>query len=415
MGWNIQKVAGETQDGAYFVKTNGLAARGHAELEIVGVPRPAVEPAAKLIDYVIEAVHENKGARLRPGENVGLPLVVGDHDEIPAVFVGVHALESEPAVSGFFAKVRGTATRGVLRLVDLPGSNHGPPLGALASMMLYRANCRFVTGDAAGAIAELRASIEMTPGDGSAGPPPQFDTGGADPNWQNHASYLRLAELVEPAEEAALHASVFSRFDWLARRHIGCRATDWSALAGSHLVDEASNILERNLRNPGVAPGPHAGLRLVASPVWTVRDDGTAIRAASLVPAGFVDYCFGERLADPNVADGLARLAADCVLRHAQEPWKVSFLTRGARELYAGTESAPTAEVLGPSRPAWLLLSSVLAEAARFLHAGATFDELRAAFGVAGAPEVPPSLAAKVAAHESWETGQYAAALGGPS
>jgi len=417
MGLNIQKVASDTPDGTFFVKTQGLEAHGHAELEIVGIPRPAVEPAAKLIDYVIETVIEGKGVQLKPGENVGIPLAVGGHEEIPAVFVGVHATEAAPPSGGFFSKLRGTATKGVLRLIDLPGSQHGPPFAALASMMLYRANCRFVMGDQDGAIAELRAAIEMTPGDPSAGPPPAFDTGDAEMNWQNHVSYLRLAELVQPEEADGIHRHVFSRFSWLARRELGCFPDELNLSAEAVLVEEALNIIKRNLANPAIAAGPHAGLRFVASPLWTPREDGSSVREASLIPAGFLGYYFGGRLADAAGATALARLAAECVVRHSQVPWKVSFMTKGAREMYRGTGSAfPALDLIGPTRPPWFLLSAVIAEGARYLQAGATFDELRPVFGLAGAAaEFPESLAAKVAALEAWETQQYSIGIGGPS
>ena len=250
MALNIQKVAADTADGTFFVKPQGLEAHGQAELEIVGIPRGAVEPAAaKLIDFVIETVIEGKGAQLKARENVGIPLVVGGHEEIPAVFVGVHAAEGAPAAGGLFSKLRGTATKGVLRLIDLPGSQHGPPFAALASMMLYRSNCRFVMGDHAGAIAELQAGIEMMPGDPSAGPPPRFDTGDAELNWQNHVSYLRLAELLAPAEASAVYRNVFSRFSWLSRRKLGCLLAELNFAptpsTGQALLEDALNIVRR--------------------------------------------------------------------------------------------------------------------------------------------------------------------------
>jgi hypothetical protein len=375
-----------------------------------------VEPAAKLIDFVIETVIEKKGVQLKTRENVGLPLLVGGHEEIPAVFVGVHAAEVAPPTGGFFSKLRGTATHGLLRLVDLPGSQNGPPFAALASMMLYRANCRLVMGDKEGAIAELRAGIEMTPGDPSAGPPPSIDTGDSELNWQNHASYLRLAELSEPAEAVAVYRDVFSRFGWLARQELGCLPSNLK-LPAAALVEEALTIIRRNLAQPAVAAGPHAGLRLVASPLWTAREDGASVREASLIPAGFLAYYFGRRLAEPATAEALARLAAECVAFYSEEPWRVSFVTKGAREMYKGPGATlPALEVIGSSPPPWFLLSAVIAEGARYLHAGATFDELRPAFGLSGtAMELPEGLAAKVALLETWEVEQYSTGIGGSS
>jgi hypothetical protein len=418
MGLSIQKHATEAEDGTYLVKTQGLDAHRRAELEIVGIPRSAVEPAAKLIDYVIETVIERRGAQLKASENVGIPLSVGGHEEIRAIFVGVHARQSEPPSGGFFAKMRGAGGKGVLRLIDLPGAHDGPPFAALAAMMLYRANCRLVMGDVAGAITELRESIKMMPGDTSAGPPPAFDAAGdAEMNWENHLSYLRLAELVEPPEAASIYREVFSRFAWLAQRDMGCGPADLGGLVEAALVVEATRIIAQNLAEPGIVAGPHAGLRFVASPLWMPRDDGTSARQASLIPAGFVGYYFGGHLAAPEAADALARLAAQCLLRYSSEPWKVSFMTTGAREMYNGT-GAPGLPLqgVGPRHAAHFLLSAVIAEAARYLHAGATLDELRVAFGLGGGgPEVPATLASKLGALEAWETQQYTSGLFSPS
>jgi hypothetical protein len=413
MGLDIQKVANEADDGMFTVRTNGLHSHRHPELEIAPIPRAAVETAAKLIDYVIELVVERKGTKLMAGENVGLPLSVGGHEEIPAVFVGVHAAESEPPSGGFFAKVRGADNKGVLRLTDMPGPQPGPPLAALASMMLYRANCRFVLGDVAGAITELQASIEMMPGDPKAGPPPSFDTNDADLNWQNHQSYLRLAELVQPEERSPIYRAVFSRFGWLASRDLGCGPDALTGATEGALHEEATSILKRNLAHPGDSPGPHAGLLFVASPLWTARDDGIAIREAAMIPEGFVDYYFGGRLASPDAAQLATRLAARCVAQHAGEPWTVSFMTKGARAMYCGS-GLPAVDVTGNVyRPSHFLLSAVMAETARYLHAGATIDELHAAFAIGGhAAEVRESLSSKVNALETWETEQYSRGIG---
>jgi hypothetical protein len=411
MGLDIQKVANESDDGTFSVRTNGLHAHRHAELEIAPLPRAAVQPAAKLIDYVIDAVVA-KGKQLRPLENVGLPLAIGGHEEIPAVFVGVHATEHEAASGGFFAKMRGSASYGTLRLIDFPGSHPGPPLNALATIMLYRANCRFVTGDADGARQELRESIEMTPGDPNAGPPPALETD-SQLNWQNHLSYLRLAELADAEESNRCYRQAFSRFTWLARRELGCSPSELARASEDVLIEGAKDIIRANLANPGVAQGPHDGLRFVASPLWVAGSEGNAVREASLIPAGFVDYYFGARMASPDVTEAVARIAAQCVVRNAAHPWVISFMTKSAREMYTGSGIASTSVTGVPYRPWHFLLSAVIAEATRYLRADATDEELRHTFGLTGgAAEPPPSLQSKIARLETWETNQYSAGIG---
>ena len=413
---NIQKLVSDLGDGAFSVRTIGLRAHRHAEIEIAPIPFGAVEAAAKLVDYVVDAVI-GKGKQLKAGENVGLPLSIAGHDEIPSVFVGVHATEFEPASGGFFAKMRGTANHGVLRLTDLPGSQPGPPVHAVAAMMLHRADCRLVTGDSAGALQELRESIRMNPGDPNAGPPPAFETPGDSVlNWENHLSYLRLAELADEEEGTASYGQAYSRFGWLARRDLGCSPSELRGAPESILYEQAKNVVRLNLSHPGIAPGPHAGLRFVASPLWVAGNDGVVLREASLIPAAFVDYYFGGRLASPDVGDALARLAAQCVARNLAAPWIPSLMTKDARQMYrgSGTASAPVAGVT--YRPWHFLLSAVIAEAARYVHAGATNEELHEVFGLARRRgELPPSLKSKTAAIEIWETQQYSSAMFAPS
>jgi hypothetical protein len=410
---NIQKLVNELGDGLFNVRTNGLRAHRHPELDIDRIPFSAVEAAAKLIDYVIDAVI-GKGAQLKAGENVGIPLSIAGHEEIPAVFVGVHASECERPSGGFIAKMRGAANYGVLRLADLPGSRPEPPLDAIATMMLYRANCRYVVGDVQGALQELRESIRLTPGDPNAGSPPWETPADSTLNWQNHLTYLRLAELADADERTSCYRQVFSRFTWLARRELGCSPQDIEGIAQSVLFEDAKNILAVNMKDPGMRPGPHAGLRFVARPLWTAGTDGNAVREASLIPAGFVDYCFGVRLASPDVADAVAHVAARCVARNAAALWDLASMTNGARAMYAGAPIAPRSATGFPYRPWHFLLSAVIAEAARYVYAGATVEELHLVFGPGGDDaQRGGTLKEKMAALESWETRQYTAGLFG--
>jgi hypothetical protein len=64
----------------------------------------------------------------------------------------------------------------------------------------------------------------------------------------------------------------------------------------------------------------------------------------------------------------------------------------------------------GPRHPAQELLSATIAEAARWLHAGATADLLRAVFGVAQLDDTS-ALEDTLDSIESWEDEQFLAAM----
>jgi hypothetical protein len=416
----IPKIAAEEADGLYSVRTDGLRhRRQHAELEITGVPRRAVEAASKLIDYVIDAVIDHEGAELQHGERVGIPLSIKDRDEIAPVFIGVCALESEPMAGGFFSRLLGRA-RSTFCLVDLvePDAelllpSYGlTPIAALSTLMLYRANCRLVTGDRDGALDELRASIELLPGDPAAGPPPREpDIDDVELNWQNYQSYLRLAELHDEPECDELYRQTFERFPWLAASKLGAPLAQLDQVDAEALSAEARRILAHNLENPLVGPGPDEALRLVGSPIWTPGEDGDSVRLASILPAAFVDYYYGERLAEPANAELVARVAAEAVALFSSRPWRLAWVIESARGLYGDvSDGAPVVDEPGPRHPAQELLSATIAEAARWLHAGATADLLRAVFGVAQLDDTS-ALEDTLDSIESWEDEQFLAAM----
>lgn len=418
MSSSIPKVAAKALDGTYSVRTRDLHAQRHAEIEVAPLPHVAIEAAAKLLDYVVEAVI-GRGKRLEPGQNVGVPLGIDGHEDIPALFLGVRAVEHEAPTGGFFAKVRGTANYGVLRLTDLPWPNQDTSptdaLEALATLMLYRANCRLVTGDNEGALQELRDSLALAPG--NADDPPSF----APPddstlNWQNHLTYLRLAELTDvDSEREACRREAYTRFPWLARRELGCLPADLTELSEPALVEDVKNLIAHNLEYPHASAGPHEAMCFLASPIWFADEHGDVGRAPALVPVGFVDYYFGGRLAEPEIADALALLAARCILRYAAAPWELAAHTKDARQMYAGPSTVQMPGAAIPYRPWQMLASAVVAEAARYMHAGATLDELHAIFGLRDEPALVASLRAKVEQLGPWETSQYMAALGVPS
>jgi hypothetical protein len=404
---NVRKQATEASDGTFVVRTEGLRSLRHAELEIAGVPRSAVEAAAKLIDYVVSSIVEAEGSELKAGENAGFPLTIQGHDDVEALFVAVRAIEAEPPAGGIVARMLGTA-KGVLRLADLFDRSSDVPLTAVATVMLYRADCRVVTGDVPGAVAELRAAIEMMPGAASAERMPALDTGDARFNWQNHLSYLRLAELLDDEKErASVLGEAYARFEWLAMDELGATVGELSSLTGEELLAVARHVLQTNLARPMITPGPHEGLRIVGCPIWTHSGGGKSVREASLIPTAFVDYYFGDAMKRDENARALPEIAAACVSRWRAEPWRVLEMTRRARSLYL-CPNAPILEAAAARHPAHTTLSAVLAEASRHLHAGASLDEVRAAFDTG---ELSEDLAGKLSALDAWEADQERRAI----
>jgi hypothetical protein len=137
------------------------------------------------------------------------------------------------------------------------------------------------------------------------------------------------------------------------------------------------------------------------------------VRLVSLIPTAFVDYYYGGQLENEQIAEALAHIAADCVGRHLNEPWRVAKMAEEACELYKAASSRAV-DLMGPRHPAHMLLGAVLAEAARYLRAGASLDEIQAVFGMRPDPagSLTAGLEQKMSALETWELKQYSRAIG---
>lgn len=187
--------ASETSEDRYALRTQGLAKRKRAELEIVGVPAPALHAAAGILNMIAEytVIRDEVGA----GQTVGNVLTVGGGDPLLLV---VRASVAVPAKEGFFAKLSG-AGKGVLRLVDVegdePAEGESPARTALATMLVHRAATRLAKDDRDGARKELEAALAIFPGDPAATGAPHLEGLEGTFNWQNHLAYRTMAE-VEP-------------------------------------------------------------------------------------------------------------------------------------------------------------------------------------------------------------------------
>lgn len=408
MTLNINKLATEMGDGTFTIRTDGLSARRQAEIEVVGVPAALVELGASLIDLAVEGVIE-RGARLLADQNVGVPLSIDGDDDIPPLFLGVRTVAVESGKRGLFAALRGD--KGVLRLVDMFDPADPVPRTPLASMLLYRANGRAVTGDVPGAIADLEAAIALVPAQRCSEPIPEIglDVANLAVNWKNHLAYLRLAELVDESRRSELLQTAYREFEFIAHAELGATAGELAALDETELVAVAKRIIAHNLAHPMLEPGPSSALRFAGSPLWTF-EAGSRVRKICLLPAAIADYYYGGTLADTAAADAAAQLAAACAYRFRTEPWQLAKLTAGVRELYIAAD-APSVETFDASHPGETVVSLLLAEIARLLHAGASLEQVRVALGLSEDVAQREALDQMLAMLAARETEQFMRAL----
>jgi hypothetical protein len=395
---DIKIEASQGESGNFLLRTKGLADRRRPELEIIAVPEPALRAAANVLNDVAD--YTVNRAEVLADQNVGFQMQAPD-DERQLMLV-VHTLSVVSPSGGLWSKLTGGG-KGVLRLVDALGERSSAPRTAIATMQVHRARVRLSKDDRDGARTELEAAIESFPGAPHAGRAPKIgDSADADYNWQNHLAYLALAEL---DDDPVRYADALARSDELSDREIGASLEELAKVRDAELLErQAAEILRANA-DPRRKPGPHAGLAIVASPIWERRPDGTIARRASLVPAKFVELYFEGPAAERLRASG-AKLAARALATH--EPATLAWRTRDTRNVWSTIE-APLSFDVAKHEPAQGLLSSVLADLARSFRAGATDEEASAR--LAGEP--PESLDEKLAAHETWESEQYTSAMTG--
>ncbi len=164
---------------------------------MVRVPAAGVRAAAVVINDV--ANYTVNTAHVLRDQNVGFELEGFGSRGPHTMMLVVRTQQVESPSGGFWDQVKGSG-RGVLRLVDPGGDPAGPPLVAIATMLLTRAEHRWAADDIEGARSEIDASIACHPGETGKGAVPVLRTGEGDYNWQNFMAYLALAEL-EPENE----------------------------------------------------------------------------------------------------------------------------------------------------------------------------------------------------------------------
>jgi len=384
------KTALERPDGLFDIITTGLAPR-QRDLEILDLPRPALEAAAKLIDSVHEVLTRT-GGTLVPGQNVGVPQSVEGHPEHRAVCALVHGI---------------AGSDGRIRLVDIL-DRKSTPRWAISSVLLFRAKCRLAIGDARAAD-ELRTALELFPGDPAAGPPIPVDVGDAGINWQNVECRQLLASLEQDdARRAALENETYTKFSWLAMETLGATAAELASLQSADVHALLTRIVTHNAATKA-QPGPTPTLRILASPMWSSIDGATSVRRGSLVPASIAAYV----LAPAGRATPWAVAASvDCVLRFAREPGRLVEIVNDARELFEGPE-APVLEEVGRRHPAALVASAVYTSALRLIAGGASEREVRVGLGLIDDAAASASLRGKLDRLEQSEANAQNTAIRG--
>ncbi|MBX3193250.1 MAG: hypothetical protein KF819_40070, partial [Labilithrix sp.] len=348
------------------LRTRGVHTHDHPELEIIRVPQAGANAAADLINDLLSSVVD-VGKALLAGERWGGALRVRSDDPHRELAVALVARQApEPGVLGLFDFYPEDATNA-----------HQ----SIATMMVHQANRLVAGGEVAAAAALLRESIAIFPGAHLAGAPPELDLQG-DLNWQNHLAYLRLAEITpDPAESEHLLQEVHTRVEWLAERDLGGTVAAVRAALGVHdfssMVRLAREILDHNVASPHAKHGPHEGVLLVASPLWSRGESGQAVRRFRLLPAGFAVMYLGEHLADPETADLVARRTYQLIEQHGARPWELAKHTALARNDCVG-EGTLVVDAGRPYELVHFIVSACVATATREFYAAARGDEFEA-------------------------------------
>jgi hypothetical protein len=406
---DIRIEAAEGSAGSYTLRTRGLADRRRPELEIAGVPEAGLNAAAGVINLIADYTVNN--AEVLANQSVGNVLTIGE--DARKLLIAVRAVSSESPKSGLWSKIAGGG-KGVLRLVDVDAESGetGPPLTALATMLVHRAAVRLTKDDDDGAEKELRAAISVFAGDIDAGAAPSI--GGADGefNWQNHLAYLDLATLVgragETAEAATFFGAALARSSDLARLEIGTIFDALASLDGAVIEREAKVIIDHNLGAFHREPGPTSALLTLASPIWELAepsDTASATRRASLMPAELISLYYEGAAADGLRRSGAA-LARDILGAANEDPWRAAWIARETRRAWVSDE-APFVETMGPAHAVHGIVSSILADVARCFRAGATDDEIRARYALVRSD----TLEEKLGRLAIWEGEQYLTAM----
>lgn len=390
---NMKIEASQNADGTFVLRTKGLAGHKRAELEVAGVPEPALMAAGRILNDAAEyAVNR---AEIVGDQNVGFVLAV-DGVEDAGLMLAVRTRYVEAPKSGIFSK-----TKGVLRLFDVAGAPEAPPLTALATMLVHRAATRRAGGDEDGAREELATAIAIFPGKPDDGGAPGIESD-AVYNWQNHRAYLALAEL-DDANGEKHYAAALARSLELQRRELGAPLASFEGADVAALEREAKASVAHVLgteKQVSVDDEAPEKMRIVASPIWEAMPKGFGRRAA-LVPAAVVGY-FYEGPGRAMVESAGPRLAAAAVKSGAVA--SLAWRLRGRREIWSAA-GAPFVEQRDEAAP--VLLSLVLAEIGRAGHGAATEDEI--ASHLAGTPT--PSMIEKLAALQQWEGDQAMKAM----
>lgn len=391
---NMKIEASQNADGTFVLRTKGLAGHKRAELEVAGVPEPALMAAGRILNDTAEyAVNR---AEIVGDQNVGFVLAV-DGVEGHGLMLAVRTRYVEAPKTGIFSK-----SKGVIRLFDVAGHTEAPPLTALATMLVHRAATRRAGGDEDGAREELTTALAILPGKPDDGGAPGIESD-AVYNWQNHQAYLALAELDEENGEKH-YRDALARSRELQRRELGAPLASFEGTDVDALERDAKTIV-RDVLATAKFDDAIPGNRMVPSPIWETVGGSASPRAgrrASIVPRGLTAYYFEGRAREVLESTG-PKLAAQALA--TAEIVRLAWQLRPVRGIWV-SPSAPLVEERDGAAPA--LLSLVLADIGRSAHASATDEEI--AGRLAGTPS--DALLEKLGRLDIWETEQIMAAMG---
>jgi hypothetical protein len=325
-------------------------ARGPGQLEMVGVPEAAREPASVALRIVAELAAE---ITPEPNETVGVRLA---HSLLAVRLVEARDRNGQP-----FLRVSPAG-------IDVREDE--PPWSAIGSVLLDEAGDAVERGDLEAAERSLRASLALFEGDPARA---ALDGLGPEHNRENALAYRMLALDVGPPDAPALFAAWLRRDPYSAFLEIGGAANDLAEPSYVHLAELARFIAYQTLREADEAR--------TRSPIWVLDDDGRVARSIRSWPLGYRALYYRGEPARALAEDWTIEAIVDAFARRRHDPLALFERTFATHALWREPPDAALEVTKKPFVMPSRILSLMLAHVGHGVAAGMDRGEVRASLG----------------------------------
>lgn len=337
------------QPSGLVLTTRGLAALGRPELQLPRVPAVLAADARALLAALARIAAQR---RLAPGALVAVPF------------------------RGSVAFVRLVHADGALRLTA--PERDALPSSAIASAILDRALGLLARGDRENAVAHVRRSIALVPGDPACASALRL---GPHANTENARSHLALAFL-EPGAGAASFLDALERNLDLFVYEVGAYPEDLEKPSYTRIAELARFIAYTTLREDPVVPEADGAEACLRSPIWYLGRGGTVARASSRRSLAFRELYWGTAPARVLEESFTIDAIVDAFAKQRARPLALVERTFPTNVLWRHPdEESPPSPTPRPFVPPSRLLSLMLAHVAHGVAAGLDRDEIRASLG----------------------------------